>query len=87
MFGFFYRNQDVVREFPEKNRVHLAWIRTKSNCTHQITDEAREFLSLQFSLTYQTLTETLSSKQVSYLVALMSNEEEICSRYPLQNTI
>ncbi|MCK5137895.1 MAG: hypothetical protein KAR19_19065 [Bacteroidales bacterium] len=61
-----------------------SWIRTKSTCNHQIVEEAIEHLTLQFSLQYQTLTDSLTTKQLSYLKALLSIGEKICSRDNLQ---
>lgn len=57
-----------------------AWIRTKSTCNHQIVEDAIEHLSFQFSLQYQTLTESLTKKQISYLKAVLSIDEKLCSR-------
>ncbi len=61
----------------------LSWhsrIRTKSICNHQIVEDALEHLILQFSLQYQILTNSLTIKQLSYLEALLSVDEKLCSR-------
>jgi len=61
-----------------------SWIRTIRTCDQQIVEESIEHLTLQFSLQYQTLTDHLTTKQRSYLKALLSIGEKMCSRENLQ---
>ncbi len=50
----------------------LCWLRTDKKVTDAIIDEALESLTLQLSLLFQNLTESLSTTHVNYLRAVIS---------------
>lgn len=57
----------------------LSWLRTKHECTVDIVKEAHASLVEQLSLLFITITETLTTQQLNYLRALVSEEISICS--------
>ncbi len=58
----------------------LCWLRSPSDMTSEILDQALESLILQLSLLFQNLTEELSTSQVNYLRALINNEKRLSSK-------
>ena len=56
------------------------WLRTNKKATEKIIDEALESLILQLSLLFQSITETLSTTQVNFLKALLSNATKFSSK-------
>lgn len=57
----------------------LAWLRTKQSCSEQIVNEAHAALVGQLSLLFETITETLSSQHINYLLAVMAGEKKLTS--------
>ena len=69
----------------------LSWLRTKDVCTVEIVREAHTALVEQLSLLFVTITETLTTQQLSYLKALIAGEKAISStevmhRYQISST-
>jgi len=60
------------------------WLRTSKNCKSEIIQEAFGDLIMQLSMLFQILTDDLSTKQVSFLNALVNNEEKITSQSTLK---
>ena len=59
------------------------WIRTENLCTRVVVEEAHQSLINQLSLLFTNITESLSTKQLELLKAIISNEKQLSS----QNTI
>lgn len=57
----------------------LSWLRTKDECTEETVREAHASLVEQLSLLFVTITETLTTQQLSYLNALINGEKSIGS--------
>jgi len=57
----------------------LCWFRTDTEMSDEIVDETLESLTLQLSLLFQGLTESLSSSQVGFLHAIISGVEKLSS--------
>ena len=64
------------------------WLRTARKCTLAIVDEAFESMVRQLSLLFTNLIDSLTSRQISFLVAVAKGEErfssqEVLSKYKL----
>lgn len=64
------------------------WLRTARKCTLDIVDEAFESMVRQLSLLFTNLIDSLTSRQISFLVAVAKGEErfssqEVLSKYKL----
>ena len=55
------------------------WLRTSTECTIPIIDNAMEGITLQLSLLFQELTNTFTSVQANFLKALINNEAQLTS--------
>ena len=58
----------------------LAWLRTKKVCDAPIVDEAFEALVGQLSLLFANIIDTLTAKQISFLLAVSNGEKNFSSR-------
>ncbi|MEZ5083908.1 MAG: ATP-binding protein [Bacteroidales bacterium] len=58
----------------------LSWFRTNEEMTDEIIDETLESLTLQLSLLFQSMTESLSSSQVNFLNAVISEAKKLSSK-------
>lgn len=68
-----------------------SWLRSKDVCTVDIVHEAHTALVEQLSLLFVTITETLTTQQLNYLKALITEEKAISStevmyRYHISST-
>lgn len=66
----------------------LAWLRTTNNCSTEIVDEAFEALVNQLSLLFSNIIDSLTAKQISFLIAVAKGEKnfsskEVLSKYNL----
>ena len=57
-----------------------AWLRTTDICTHEIVNMAFDGLVNQLSLLFSNIIDTLTAKQISFLVAVAQNETNFSSR-------
>jgi len=57
------------------------WLRTGENCNEDIVYEAFESITLQLSLLFQNITDTLTANQTSYLKALVNEETKLSSKH------
>jgi len=57
-----------------------AWLRTKMNCSKEITDEALQGIKNQLSLLFVGQIETLTSKQINFLKAVIDGETAFSSQ-------
>jgi energy-coupling factor transporter ATP-binding protein EcfA2 len=58
----------------------LCWLRCDHKMTPEVIDQALDSLTLQLSLLFQNLTESLSTTQVNFLRALISEETQFSSK-------
>ncbi len=58
----------------------VVWLRTASECTSKIVEDAVESLQLQLSLLFQQITSGLSKKQVNFLHALTNGEDSLSAK-------
>lgn len=56
------------------------WLRTKESCNSEIVLEAFESLVNQLSLLFSNIIDTLTAKQISFLVAIAKNETNFSSK-------
>lgn len=56
------------------------WLRTSDNCNTEIVQEAFESLVNQLSLLFSNIIDTLTAKQISFLVAIAKNETNFSSK-------
>lgn len=61
-----------------------AWFRTKYTCTSKIIDQAIDHLALHSNNHYQCISDNLTEKQISYLKALIIDNEKLCSHETLE---
>ena len=54
---------------------------TNENCNEDIVYEAFESITLQLSLLFQNITDTLTANQTSYLKALVNEETKLSSKH------
>jgi len=59
------------------------WLRSSKICKSAVINEAFEDLIMQLSMLFQILTDDLSTKQISFLNAVINEEEKVTS----QNTL
>jgi hypothetical protein len=62
----------------------LCWFRCDHKMTGQVIDQSLDSLTLQLSLLFQNLTESLSTTQVNYLRALINEETRLSSKETIQ---
>jgi hypothetical protein len=62
----------------------LCWLRCDHKMTAQVIDQSLDSLTLQLSLLFQNLTESLSTTQVNYLRALINEETHFSSKETIQ---
>ena len=62
----------------------LCWLRCDHKMTGQVIDQSLDSLTMQLSLLFQNLTETLSTTQVNYLRALIKEETHFSSKETIQ---
>ncbi|MBK9400040.1 MAG: ATP-binding protein [Bacteroidetes bacterium] len=62
----------------------LSWLRSGKSCSNKIIVEAFESLTLQLSMLFQNLTDSLSPKQVNFLAALGDESQKFSSRDMLE---
>ncbi|MEI7896794.1 MAG: ATPase [bacterium] len=62
----------------------LCWLRCDHKMTGQVIDQSLDSLTLQLSLLFQNLTESLSTTQVNYLRALIKEETHFSSKETIQ---
>lgn len=60
------------------------WLRSSKKCNPTVIQEAFEDLIMQLSMLFQMLTDDLSIKQISFLNALTSKEEQVTSQSVLK---
>jgi hypothetical protein len=58
----------------------LSWFRAHDEMTDKIIEETLESLTLQLSLLFQSMTESLSSSQVNFLNAIISQAKKLSSK-------
>jgi len=58
----------------------LCWLRCDKKLTDEVIDQALDSLTMQLSLLFQNLTESLSTTQVNYLEALINKETHFSSK-------
>ncbi len=63
----------------------LCWLRTDKEATDSIINEALESLVMQLSLLFQNLTESLSTTQVNFLLAILSGVKKFSAATTLSN--
>jgi len=61
-----------------------AWISTEFECSRKEVARALDHLSLQYNLQYESLTDSLTKKQVRYLIAHLKGDHRFCSKVTLQ---
>ena len=61
------------------------WLRTENLCTSSMVEEAHHGLVNQLSLLFTNITESLSTKQLELLKAIISNEKQLSSQKTIQN--
>ena len=62
----------------------LCWLRCDHKMTGQVIDQSLDSLTMQLSLLFQNLTESLSTTQVNYLRALIKEETRFSSKETIQ---
>lgn len=62
----------------------LCWLRTEMKVEDSVINEALESLVLQLSLLFQSMTESLSTKQVNFLNALLKGAKMFSSKETLE---
>jgi len=82
-------SEDVARHLAQKVECHpyyvqqlaqLAWLRTLKECDASIVDEAFETLVGQLSLLFANIIDTLTAKQINFLLAVSNGEKNFSSR-------
>lgn len=61
----------------------LSWLRTKKSCDEEIVKIAHESLILQLDFLFQTISDNLSSTQLSFLKAVIIGIEQLSSKQTL----
>lgn len=62
----------------------LCWLRCEKKMTDELIDQSLDSLTLQLSLLFQNLTESLSTTQVNYLEAVINKENHFSSKETIQ---
>jgi AAA+ ATPase superfamily predicted ATPase len=60
------------------------WLRTENLCTSSMVEQAHQGLVNQLSLLFTNITESLSTKQLEFLKAVISNENQLSSQMTIQ---
>ncbi len=61
-----------------------SWLRTTDECTSSIVSESHESIVNQLSLLFINITESLTTMQLNFLKALLSDEKQLSSQRTLQ---
>ena len=81
--------EDTARHLAQRVECHpyyvqqlaqLSWLRAKRNCTTDIVDAAYDALVGQLSLLFANIIDTLTAKQISFLLAVSNGEKNFSSR-------
>lgn len=62
----------------------LAWLRTSDVCSRETVDEAFNSLVEQLSLLFSNVVDSLTAKQINFLLAIVNGEKNFSSREVLQ---
>lgn len=76
-------NADCIPNYVQLLAWH-AWIRTETECSEKEVFRALDQLSLQNNVQYEILTDSLTKKQVRYLIAHLQGDQRLCSKITLQ---
>ncbi|MCX6250157.1 MAG: ATPase [Bacteroidetes bacterium] len=81
-----YRIATLVDNHPYyvQQLAQLCWLRCDNIMTGQVIDQSLDSLTLQLSLLFQNLTESLSTTQVNYLRAMINEEPRFSSKETIQ---
>lgn len=63
----------------------LAWLRTSDVCSRETVDEAFNSLVEQLSLLFSNIVDSLTVRQINFLLAIVNGEKNFSSREVLQN--
>lgn len=81
-------SEDAARDIARKVECHpyyvqqlaqLTWLRTQKSCDCRIVDDAFESLVGQLSLLFANIIDTLTAKQISFLLAVSNGEKNFSS--------
>lgn len=81
--------EETAADIAEKTECHsyyvqqlaqLCWLQTKKKATKDIVAESFHSLTMQLSLVFQNITDTLATTQINFLKAVLNNENQLSSK-------